>query len=282
MHQCCPICDSQNIVDFNKYEDFNLLMCSNCDFVFRADINELNFEQLIDEIYNEDWVAMRRKYLQDTFLGHSIFNTLLLEVFKPEKGSLLEIGSGTGEFLFSAQSAGWAVTGIEPSPRASQFAADELKVNIINGIWELNRFSTKFDVIVFWHVLEHITRPKQFLLEVSSILKEEGLIFFSLPNKNSFTNQVMGKLSPLYTEKDHVAHYSPRNLSLLIEQANLQIVSMFSRQEPSRLISDIQSSLQFSDKYVSLGLTDMIALMLKLQGSYEGHELFCVVRKSQS
>lgn len=282
MNKSCPICESQDISDFNKYETFNLVICNNCDLVFREDINVLNFKQLIDEIYNEDWVSMRRQYLKDTFLGHSIFNTLLLEMFKPEKGCLLEIGSGTGEFLFSAQSAGWDVTGLEPSARASRFAADELKVNIINGIWDINRFQKKFDVVVFWHVLEHITRPKQFLLEVSSILKEDGLIVFSLPNKNSFTNQVMGKLSPLYTEKDHVAHYSPKNLALLIEQVGLQVISMFSRQEPSRLISDVRASVQFTDKYASLGLTDMIGLMLKLQGKYEGHELFCVTRKIQS
>ncbi|MDD2400600.1 MAG: hypothetical protein PHI90_08095 [Clostridia bacterium] len=79
---------------------------------------------------------MRDKYVQNTFLQHSTFNTMLLNIFAPQKGELLEIGAGTGEFLYMAQSAGWNVTGIEPSTPSCSYALEKYKINLINSVWK--------------------------------------------------------------------------------------------------------------------------------------------------
>lgn len=276
----CPICKDNKLKVFCKYDAFTLLNCENCDLIFQDTINEVNIKYINNVIYDDSWVSMRNKYLQNTFLQHVNFNTLLLDIFSTKKGDLLEIGSGTGEFIYLAQSAGWNAIGIEPSTVACSYALENYGVELINAFWNKNTINTdkSFDAIVFWHLLEHIVNPIQFLNEVSLLLRPNGLIFFSVPNKNSFTNKVFGYNSPLFLEIDHFFHYSQENLKILINQIPLEIITIFSREEPNQLFKDIIASLRRSKTYQNLTFQEMMALMAHIQGNNEGHELFCVAK----
>ena len=136
----------------------------------------------------------RRASLKSTFEDHAIFNLLLLDIFSPQKGDLLEIGCGTGEFLHLAREAGWTVVGIEPSVKACQFARDRYGLDFINDLWlpqPLPLANRSFDAVA-WHVLEHIPQPAALLTWSASILKPEGRVFFSVPNTDSFLTSVLG------------------------------------------------------------------------------------------
>ncbi|HEU4964683.1 MAG TPA: class I SAM-dependent methyltransferase [Bacilli bacterium] len=276
----CPICGSIEITTFQSYERFTLLSCGVCDLVFQNQLNQVQVHQLVEEIYDANWVAMRERFVQNTFLEHAQFNSMLLNMFSNQKGDLLEIGSGTGEFLFMARASGWNVAGIEGSSTSCTYALDKYNLDINNELWDISLVpdDIRFDAVAFWHVLEHIPNPKQFLKEVGSVLKPNGIILFSIPNMNSFTNAIHGPYSPLFTEVDHLFHYSEGNLRLLLEKAGLEIITLFSREEQNRLVNDIEASQQHSTEFANLSFEQMMATMANLQGNFEGHELFCVAR----
>ena len=46
----------------------------------------------------------------------------LIDSLQPQKGSLLDIGAGTGDFLNVANQSGWKSIGIEPSEKAKSIA----------------------------------------------------------------------------------------------------------------------------------------------------------------
>src|SRR5690606_7042884 len=46
----------------------------------------------------------------------------LINGFKPEEKTLLDVGCGTGDFLATAQEQGWNITGIEPNDQARSLA----------------------------------------------------------------------------------------------------------------------------------------------------------------
>ncbi|WP_289142962.1 bifunctional 2-polyprenyl-6-hydroxyphenol methylase/3-demethylubiquinol 3-O-methyltransferase UbiG [uncultured Brevibacillus sp.] len=276
MHENCPLCHSAHIELFHEYPSFSLISCKDCDLVFQPHLDQFNAKEIVADIYDADWVAMRDQYAKKTFTEHAIFNILLLDMWCPAKGRLLEIGSGTGEMLYLAREAGWQVIGVEPSPESCVYAQERYGVQLIHSLWEASVLDEEqkgtFDAIVFWHVLEHISHPKQYLEELKEFLKPEGKIIFSVPNKESFTNNLLGFYSPLYTEKDHLFHYSRNNLFSLLRQGGWQILTIFSREETNRLETHLQKITGLTDFPVK----DIMGLSVKLQSTFQGHEIFCI------
>ncbi|GAB6988677.1 class I SAM-dependent methyltransferase [Paenibacillus pini] len=274
----CPLCQSEHTEPFAAYPRHSLMLCSRCDFMYQTNQEQLHIQSLVSEIYNDEWIHMREKYTQSTFLDHALFNTLLLDMFTPRKGTLLEIGSGTAEFLYTAQSAGWKVTGIEPSVVSCQYAYKKYGLSLIQGIWhrDLKQELEPFDAIALWHVLEHMPHPVDLLIELREILKPDGFLFISIPNKNSFTNETLGARSPLYTEYDHLYHYSDQSLRLLLELAGYTVKSLFSRQLPNGL----EQLIQANPNYDMHTFEETMSLLTKLQAQQRGHELCCVVQKT--
>lgn len=260
---------------------------------------------MIAEIYNADWVAMRDSAAASTYGDHALFGLMLLDMFSSGKGKLLEIGSGTGEFIHAALQAGWDAVGIEPSIDSRAYAKHKYDVDLLPGYWngeteedtqtdeacdmqELNEaqeiqeveedtelpLDHKYEAVACWHVLEHIADPVAFLTDLREQLQPDGTLYITVPNKNSFTNEAYGVYSPLFTEEDHLYHYSEHTLALLLEKSGLRSVAMFTRQLPSGL----DALLQAHPLYGDLAFTEQMGLLAKLQGEKRGHELCCVAR----
>lgn len=168
--QCILCGPAPAITVFHEYHSFTLIRCSNCGLIFRANIAEVDTTGLIADIYNTEWIAMREKYAQATYSDHALFNLMLLEMFSPEKGALLEFGSGTGEFLHAAENGGWRAVGIEPSQLSRAYAKYKYGVDLVKDEWKRtqdddsaeNPDLPRYDAVVFWHVLEHISDPFSF------------------------------------------------------------------------------------------------------------------------
>ena len=77
----------------------------------------------------------------------------LINSLQTNKGRLLDIGAGTGDFLAVAKNDGWEIIGVEPSEKAKQIAIKK-GVAFVEQTTELE--SNSFDSITMWHVLEHV------------------------------------------------------------------------------------------------------------------------------
>ncbi|WP_339795771.1 class I SAM-dependent methyltransferase [Paenibacillus sp. FSL R5-0744] len=278
----CILCGPSPAINvFHEYSSFTLMRCSNCGLIFRANIAEVDTTGLIADIYNTEWIAMREKYAQATYSDHALFNLMLLEMFSPEKGALLEFGSGTGEFLHAAGNGGWRAVGIEPSQMSRAYAKYKYGVNLVKDEWKStqdddsaeNPDLPRYDAVVFWHVLEHISDQFAFLKDIRNLLTTQGKIYFSIPNSHSLTNEVYGPESPLFIEPDHLYHYTDANVRELLNQAGFEIISIFTRQLVS--VSDV-----LIDAHPHYGpntpFVERMALLARWQGERRGHEICCV------
>ncbi|MGQ7888087.1 class I SAM-dependent methyltransferase [Paenibacillus sp. WC2504] len=250
-------------------------MCESCQLIYQLQVDKVVPEQLIKDIYDRTWVAMRDIYATNTFKEHASFSVLLLDMFFNKKGKLLEVGSGTGEFLWLARETGWQVQGLEPSADACEYAKERYGLELRNEIWDSSLFEKeeKFDAIVFWHVLEHIPSPISFMKQVHSLLAPGGRVLFSVPNQHSLTNVLQGASSPLFIEEDHLIHYAKKHIEQLTALGGFEIISLFSREEPTRLEYDLRIHPM---AIPGMSEKDKTRMMVGLQSNWHGHEIFCV------
>ncbi len=97
--------------------------------------------------------------------------------------TILDVGSGGGEFCYLLQSLGHDVIGIEPNKGYAGFSISEYNLNIKLGfIQDASLEAESFDLITIWHVFEHTENPSAVLAKLQALLKPEGLFVIEVPN----------------------------------------------------------------------------------------------------
>lgn len=101
----------------------------------------------------------------------------------PER--LLDYGAGDGIFLRAARGAGIEALGVDISAGAAQHAAAYSGAPVLVGDLVHNKLALDglFDVVTMHHVLEHLTRPLDYLAAVRRLLAPDGLFVFEIPQQ---------------------------------------------------------------------------------------------------
>ena len=111
-----------------------------------------------------------------------------------QKGSLLEIGCGRGEFLELARLEGYSVHGVEPHPQHAAHARGVLGLDVFPGtLSEAFLKDESFDLVVLFHVIEHLRDPSREINRVWQVLKQKGLVVIETPNINTIWFTLLGK-----------------------------------------------------------------------------------------
>jgi 2-polyprenyl-3-methyl-5-hydroxy-6-metoxy-1,4-benzoquinol methylase len=110
---------------------------------------------------------------------------------------LLEAGCGsTSRFIFKADV---HAVGIDISPQELEQNSD-LHEKILGDIQDYPLPKKEFDVVVCWMVLEHLSRPKEALLNMFSSVKPRGLLILGIPNVFSFKG-IVTKITPFWVHR---------------------------------------------------------------------------------
>jgi ubiquinone/menaquinone biosynthesis C-methylase UbiE len=161
-------------------------------------------------------------------------------------GSLLDVGTGIGQFLALARTSYTEVYGTEISSTAVQIAKQRYNLDLFHGTIErLARQGKSFDNISLFHVLEHVPDPKSLLKTCHSLLSEKGILVVGVPNEVSSLRAAarrilrtrgrsnhyqLGKFGlPLISlaaesVEVHLSHFTPKVLHQLLETTGFSIV----------------------------------------------------------
>ncbi|MFY7790993.1 MAG: class I SAM-dependent methyltransferase [Polynucleobacter sp.] len=133
-----------------------------------------------------------------------------------EKGSgnALEIGAGVGYITRRLIENGWHAKGIEPG---KGYAEHWLRygVSIVNDFFPNPAVNGPFDMICCYAVLEHISDPVQFLIEIRQRLEPEGRLVISVPDCSE--EIVAG--DPAILLHEHFTYFNSETLSSILWHA---------------------------------------------------------------
>ena len=97
--------------------------------------------------------------------------------------TVLDVGTGGGEFAYLLQSLGHEVNGIEPNRGYADHSIQQYGLTVQVGFVQDVTFAPgSFDVVTIWHVLEHTEDPGFILARLRSWLKPDGVLVVEVPN----------------------------------------------------------------------------------------------------
>jgi SAM-dependent methyltransferase len=132
---------------------------------------------------------------------------------------VLDIGCGSGWMAERLERQGVEAYGVDTSQAAIELAARKVEpARLQCGTLAAAKFETDFfDAAVAVHVLEHVKDPVAFATEARRILKEGGILLLRIPNFASWEAQLAGERWYHFDYPFHVAHYSPRAVTRLLQ-----------------------------------------------------------------
>lgn len=199
----CPLCHlnknkkifvASNVHGRIKYgkQKIAFYKCLDCDCVFpNTKLSHNFYVDYYPKTYQQAPPAIDKLWIDFSLrTGHK---------YLPESGTLLDVGCGRGGFL-NALPPNLIATGIDLNPQKITGK------NIIKANFLTYKFSDKFDVITFWHSLEHFKNPQKSVNKALRLLNTHGKLIISIPNTNSLAFKV--------GQKDWFHLDSPRHLFL--------------------------------------------------------------------
>jgi SAM-dependent methyltransferase len=237
VHKDCPLCHSTDITLqftgsdlFMSGELFPVFRCRECGFIFTQSHPG---EEGIGRYYESE------NYISHSGISRGIVNKMYLFARKfmlrkkvrlikkssgLAKGSLLDIGSGTGHFAAEAKKAGWDVRGVEISEKAREFSKLNFDLDVTANTSSLKDGS--FDCITLWHVLEHFQDPAACMKDIHRLLKPEGTCIIALPNSDSFDAKYYKEYWAAWDLPRHLWHFSPEVFNKFSQNSGFEITGI--------------------------------------------------------
>jgi len=135
------------------------------------------------------------------------------------RGSALEIGTGTAAFLERLSDAGFGeLVGIEPSTAAIDAAPEHRKAWIREGIFEGSDFPPEsFDLICCFMTLEHVQDPGALVAAAHRLLRPGGVFVGVTHNRRAWLNRLLGRRSPI-VDVEHMQLFSEKSSKELLSR----------------------------------------------------------------
>lgn len=235
----CPVCGSAAVTRFTTATDhtvsgesFEIWQCANCSLRFTQDVPGV--EEIGRYYRSENYIShtetkkgvVNSLYLQVRKFTLSSKRKLIEKVTGVKKGTLLDVGAGTGAFVSHMQSAGWKAEGVEPDEQAIKRAAATYGIQLKPSSELFNLAADNYDAITLWHVLEHVHDLHGYIEQLKRLCVKSGRIFIAVPNYTSYDAEKYGASWAAYDVPRHLYHFSPAAMNELMKRHGCVIESI--------------------------------------------------------
>lgn len=138
-----------------------------------------------------------------------------------KKIRLLEVGCGSGAFLEAIRDHVGEVRGIEPSRESREWIETTHNIKVSATLDEVVQRGETFDLVVLFHVLEHVNNPIVFLRDISKVIARAGALVVEVPNVNDalLKRYEIEAFADYYFSYAHLIYFSPESLRRCLREA---------------------------------------------------------------
>ncbi|HOE58892.1 MAG TPA: class I SAM-dependent methyltransferase [Bacteroidales bacterium] len=253
----CPICKNEKVNRilvtkdfFLSNEEFEIWECEFCKIRFTQPIPS---EEKIQDYYKKEEYFSH--YKNKKSLSYYIYNIarkinlrrkykFISKDLQLKIGRVLDVGCGSGDFLNYLFSKGWDCAGVEPDNDSRHYLTKMNKFPVYSSLNEIES-ANSFNLITFWHVLEHIHHPEDAIQKIINLLNKEGILLIAVPNYDSPDAEFFMSYWAAWDVPRHLFHFNLLSLSKLLKINNLQVI------KHSGLYFDVLYISYLSQKYLN-------------------------------
>lgn len=236
----CNVCDGNALEMVDPA--CNIAQCARCGYVF--DNPRPVLAELV-KFYSRP--AQYNSWLEELPIREKVWEQRLSKMQSTKKtGSLLDVGTGIGQFMAVARNSYREVYGTEVSSVAVQIAKEKYNLDVFQGTVEgIDWQGRVFDNISLFHVLEHVHNPKSLLRICHSLLSADGVLVIAVPSEVSSLRararrwvmnaglkerRGLGKFGlPLVSlgpqnGEVHLSHFTPEVLDQLLQNTGFSVL----------------------------------------------------------
>ena len=235
----CPLCNFKQkkiykvapIVYGDKTRKKAFFLCKNCDvrYLFPR-LNKkqekffyrMEFEKFMEKRSGKTsgWLKAQEHISKnrETFIRRMKY----IKPYLKNKKSILEVGCSSGFMLFPLIKKGFKCSGIEPSGVFSKYLKKK-NIDVHSSIEDLiKNKKEKFDLIIHFFVLEHISDPIKFIKNLLSLLTKKGQIIFEIPNVAEPLHTIYNipAFEKFYWSIAHHWYFSEKSLKYVLDKTN--------------------------------------------------------------
>jgi len=232
--ESCPNCNKNEKKFFFAKRRFgkkiSIHQCENCGLLFQSPrLNQKGLEIFYTKFFrtNQSLIHQIKMFERGERRGKKIFDTLSKYTNLDYK-DVLEVGCGYGGILNYFKSQGSIVKGFDLDDNALKYG-QSMGLDIQAG--EIDQFlntKKKFDVIILSHVLEHVSRPKEFIDKLVRLHKPNGFLFVLVPGienqKVISSNYAIQPGHLLYFSEDTLDQVLSKNFSKVFSNNQIEAI----------------------------------------------------------
>lgn len=234
MKRNCEICGSKyfDIIHKQKFVSkdnylfsYNVVVCRLCGFTFASNLLspkklEKFYKENIKYAYQHNYGSLPehvKKLHHDSFKMIDSFLKRYDPKFNKSTIRVLDIGCATGYLLGIFKKNQYKnLIGIDPSPECSITAKKLYKIKVLPLTLSEYKTKEKFDLIILASVIEHLSELENNLSKASSLLKEDGVMFISVPDGDNFGKILREPF--LEFSLEHINYFTRRSLKNLLSK----------------------------------------------------------------
>ena len=217
----CPVCRSDQAVPRFEIADFasRLAVCVECGL---GRLDPIPDSSTIAALYPDYYYGAPGNKFRPSIekLVRIVGNRQSRFIAKglSKSARVLDVGCGRGVMLSAMADLGFEVHGTDISKAATTGVDPRADIRIARNLSDAGYPASFFDVVVVWHVLEHLRDPRETLEEIHRVLRPGGRIVVAVPNFSSLQAQLTGSAWFHLDLPRHLFHFPLHSLrKLLIE-----------------------------------------------------------------
>ena len=256
-----------------SHQEFTIQQCNSCYFLFT---NPRPPEEQIGKYYqSEEYIShhdeskslMSKVYtsVRDYTIAGKV---KLINELNTGKGTILDIGCGTGNFILACKNDGWKIAGTEPDQEARIIALKRVGEPVFNNINDVEISGKSYDIITLWHVLEHVHQLNETLAWLQKHLNPDGKIIIAVPNPQSYDAGKYGRFWAAYDVPRHLYHFTRDSMKKLLGYHDLHISKVLPMWFDSFYVGML--STKYRDKGINLFDSIKTGLLSNIQGRNSG------------
>jgi len=233
----CRICGSMHTERIKKIYDFHVIFCRDCElrFVHPVPTEEFSKQWYSEQEKKKRWnndlnLAIEANHKQNKQTYETYFATISENTELRGGEKVLEVGCFDGLFLKKFADIGYECKGIDLNRYFIEYGRQKYGLDLECGtIFDFNFPEETFDIVIFNQLLEHLPDPIRFLVEVRRILKNNGVVFLSVPNCGALIYHIEQRflddsIGTRFLEvPNHLYYFSKKSLELAIHKAGFEI-----------------------------------------------------------